>query len=133
MTPSEIAAYEAVCRADPECRCYAVIIQPTEDRRITGGVLAFDCDLFHDRVSIALAVAAVRDHLHTRLEHLDAISATPTIVCDKDGLWHALSVPTDDYGGDDICKPTTKLRATIAAHVVRLGLPRTLIEEMERE
>lgn len=119
MTPAQHAAYETVCAADPECRCPLVFYMPPEGEScenwsgVGGG-------LIHS----TLAAAAITDHLNTRLEQDSALDGS----VEWDGaLWCFMSFEVAAHPP----RLTSKLSAYLAAHIVRLGLDRSLITAME--
>lgn len=117
MTPAQLEAYLAVCAADTECRC--PLAQRYEDLWINPGKGYV--------IGKEIAAAAITDHLHTRLGWQNgSASAEYGSVPQR---WTCI-----DWGvncGEPVIRNTDKLTAMLAAHIVRLDLPRELITKME--
>jgi hypothetical protein len=113
MTPAQLAAFNAICKADPECRC------PLVYRERDVWMHRFTPHLVSP-VPNGPAAAAITDHLHTRLCVVDE---DRMVSVRSDGSWRERRTLNTRF--------TSKLSAYLAAHIVRLGLDRTLIENME--
>ena len=108
MTPTQHAAFEAICRADPECRCPL----------ISGEAPYWYCPQTEGYIPNAIAAAAITDHLHTRLESEDFRESE---VVRQGGVWRVLSLLDKEIGAFP-----SKLSAYLCAHAVRLGLAETV-------
>lgn len=120
MTPSQNAAHTAVCQADPECRCPLVYFD---------GHAGFGTGAWRDTddslVARAIADAAITDHLHTRLVQDDD--------SDESAEWNGTEWMVTGWTTEGaVHRFASKLSAMLAAHIIRLGLPRELIDGMEK-
>jgi hypothetical protein len=136
MTPAQLAAYSAVCEADPECRCTLVDLAIPHDPTIKPQWFETRDDVF---ITDGLAAAVLADHLHTRYQvsdpspdphHVEGFIPTDqaeilwkVTTFDRSRPFHESVVYL--YGGP------SKLSAYLAAHIVRLGLDRSLITAMK--
>lgn len=127
MNAAQLKCYAAVCEADPECRSPLVKYLEVESSRGYGW---FDTRHQLRGVREELAEAAITEHLHTRHEQADPNPTRVSGGCGKDmDCWCSSDrrVNEKHYFGK------SKLTAYLTGHVVRLGLPRQLIYDMEKQ
>ena len=114
MTPEQIRMYDRLCAADPTLRCEyctTAYLKGLFGHGSSGGEYG------------KFAIAAITDHLHTRLDEEHSRSKT-VLYCEMDGGgWWAIRLPIKS-GGPVVDVYKDKLTAYLTAHAVRLGVER---------
>ncbi len=131
MTPQQLKAYEAICAADPACRCplvhYGGRFSDSDDEK--DPICWRQSAYLGWRILPDLALSAIENHLHTRLEASSAKAET-----ERDAIWIEM-----DGGGwwevnqrgviGPIWANPNKLNVCLVAHILRL-LPETFYDTM---